>query len=61
MEEKVEKKVEKKKVEKKMDLQSFLDTIALTRAERTYYERTYSQKDKPMTIAQWRKNVKFVH
>lgn len=50
-----------KQVEQEIDLNTFLDHFTLTRAERTYYQRTYGQEFKTTTYSEWKKIVKLVH
>lgn len=46
---------------KKIDLQNYLDSLHLTRAERTYYERTYGQTRISKTYEEWKNEIKIVH
>jgi hypothetical protein len=46
---------------KKVDLQNYLDSLSLTRAERTYYERTYGQNQNLKTYEEWKIEIKIVH
>lgn len=46
---------------KKIDLQNYLDSLHLTRAERTYYERTYGQARILKTYEEWKNEIKIVH
>lgn len=45
----------------KIDLQNYLDSLYLTRAERTYYERTYSSTQVLKTYKEWESEIKIVH
>jgi len=49
------------KAPKKIDLQNYLDSLSLMRAERTYYERTYGQVRISKTYEEWKKEIKIVH
>lgn len=46
---------------KKIDLQNYLDSLHLTRAERMYYERTYGQTRIFKTYEEWKNEIKIVH
>jgi len=46
---------------KKIDLQNYLDSLSLTRAERTYYERTYGRVRASKTYEEWKNEIKIVH
>ena len=46
---------------KRIDLQNYLDNLSLTRAERTYYERTYNQAQTLKTYEEWKTEIKIVH
>jgi len=54
---------EKVKEQRKIDIFALLDTQALTRAERSYYEKHYKEqyKDQSNTIEEWLKIIKFIH
>lgn len=43
-----------------IDLQSFLDTKRLSRAEKMYYQKTYGQEYKTMTYKEWSDLTKLV-
>lgn len=48
-------------ISEKIDLQNYLDSLSLTRAERMYYERTYGLVRILKTYDEWRKEIKLVH
>lgn len=48
-------------VEEKVYLLTFLDSLSLTQAQQTYYEKTYKQYRDSKTYSEWKKIVKFVH
>lgn len=47
--------------DRKLNVFEYLDTVKLTRAERSYYEKHYKQDNQDRTIDQWSKIIKFIH
>ena len=46
----------------KINLSSFLDMKALTRAEKTYYEKHNADlANSTKTVKDWEKSIKFIH
>lgn len=58
----IKEKVGEKEIAKKVDLYTFLDRFNLTRAERSYYEKHYKERNnEPRSVGSWEKIIKFVH
>lgn len=50
-------KIKKEKVEKKMTLQTFLETQVYSRAQRTFFLKTFSKDSEERTYEKWRELI----